>query len=249
MDVKIPLEQQPMVKHRAIVCQGTNCYRSQDSKIVAKLSWLGYLRPPEAENLRRVHDSGATGVAALFGHNDITGVQDMREGLMFPSPYRFRCTPLSTSTSFSESQSQATLSRSFGAFQSLGISQNSLGNRKSVGCCRCLGKGGGWSRGRGQGEMLRPGGQRGCHHMNRQPKLLKDSPGGTRHLFPLTAYGRPATGLMRWLGLDSSFLYFSVPGGGKETIELHRKRESCTPMTREYDSRQDNLHYTLEIQR
>lgn len=131
-DVKIQLEQQPMVKHRAIVCRGTTCYRSKDGKKVVKLSWPSNLRPPEADHLRRARDSGVTGVATLFGHHDITSVEEMRGGLTFPSLYRFRNTPLSASTSFSESQSQVTLSRSFGAFQSLGISQTSLGKRKSI---------------------------------------------------------------------------------------------------------------------
>jgi Fungal protein kinase len=131
-DVKIQVEHQPMAKQRAIVCRGTTCYRSKGGKRVVKLSWPSDLRPLEAEHLRWARDSGIKGVASLFGHHDITSVGEMREGLTFPPPYRFRCTPLSASTSFSESQSQVTLSRSFGAFQSLGISQTSLGKRKSV---------------------------------------------------------------------------------------------------------------------
>lgn len=37
-EIKIQLEQQPMVIQRAIVCRGTTCYRSKDGKQVVKLS-------------------------------------------------------------------------------------------------------------------------------------------------------------------------------------------------------------------
>jgi Fungal protein kinase len=131
-DTKIQLEHQPMVIHRAIVCRGTTCYRSKDRKKVVKLSWPSDLRPLEAEHLHRARDRGVTGVATLFGHHDITSIEKMRDSLTFPPPHRFRNTPLSASTSFSESQSQVTLSRSFGTFQSLGISHTSLGKRKSI---------------------------------------------------------------------------------------------------------------------
>ena len=131
-DVKIQLEQQPMVKHRAIVCRGTTCYRSKDGKKVVKLSWPSNLRPPEADHLRRARDSGVTGVATLFGHHDITSVEEMRGGLTFPSPHRFRNPPLSASTSFSESQTQVTLSRSFGVFQSLAKNLSNFVREKKV---------------------------------------------------------------------------------------------------------------------
>ena len=131
-DVKIQLEQQPMVIHRAIVCRGTTCFRSKDGKKVVKLSWPSDLRPPEAEHLRRARDRGVTGVATLFGHHDITSIEELRDSLIFPPPHRFRKTPLSASTPFSGSQSHMTLSRSYGAFQSLGISQTSLGKRKYI---------------------------------------------------------------------------------------------------------------------
>ena len=131
-DIKIQLEPQPMVIHRAIVCRGTTCYRSKDGKKVVKLSWPSDLRTPEVEHLRRARDCGVVGVAKLCGHHDIIDIKEMRAGLTFPSLHHFRSTPLSTLNSFSESQSQVSLSRSFGAFQSLGISQTSLGKRKSI---------------------------------------------------------------------------------------------------------------------
>lgn len=58
-------------------------------------------------------------------------MREVRDELTFPSPHRFRNMLLSASTSFSESQSQVTLPRSVGAFQSLGISQTSL-ERRSI---------------------------------------------------------------------------------------------------------------------
>lgn len=131
-DVKIQLEQQPMVVHRAIVCRGTTCYRSKDGKKVVKLSWPSDLRPPEVEHLRRARDSGVMGVATLFGHHLITSIETLRDGLTFPPPHRFRNTSPSALTPFLKSQPQVTLSRSFEAFQSLGISQTSLGKRKSI---------------------------------------------------------------------------------------------------------------------
>jgi Fungal protein kinase len=131
-NTKIQLEQQPMFIHQAIICQGTTCYRSKDGKKVVKLSWPSDLRPPEAEHVRRARDYGVTGVATHFRDHDITSIEELRDGLTFPPRHRFRNTSLSASTSFSESQSQVTLSRSFRAFQSLGISQSSLGKRKSI---------------------------------------------------------------------------------------------------------------------
>ena len=117
-DIKIQLEQQPMIIHRAIVFRGTTCYRSKDEKKVVKLSWPSDLRPSEAELLRRARDRGVTGVATLFGHHDITSIEEMRDGLIFPPLHRFRNTPFSASTLFSES---------------LGISQTTSGKRKSIG--------------------------------------------------------------------------------------------------------------------
>lgn len=131
-DIKIQLEQQPMVINRAIVCRGTTCYRSKDGKKVVKLSWSSDLRPPEVEHLRRARDRGVTGVATLFGHHDITTIEKMRNGLTFPPLHIFRNTALSPSTLFSQSLFQVRLSRSFGASQSLGTSQPSLGKRKSI---------------------------------------------------------------------------------------------------------------------
>jgi hypothetical protein len=121
-----------MVTHRAVVCRGTTCFRSKDPKQVVKLPRPSDLRLPEADHLRRARDHGVEGVAKLFGHGHVASIKEMRDGLIFPGPQRFRSVLGDASASFSEPQSQVTLSRSFGAFQSLEISRSYLGKRKSV---------------------------------------------------------------------------------------------------------------------
>jgi hypothetical protein len=117
---KILLEQQPMVVHKAIVCRGTTCFRSKDLKHVVKLSWPSDLRPPEAGYLRRARDHGVEGVAKLLGCRDITSIKELRNGLIFRNPYRFRSASCDGSAS-SESP-----------FQSLESPHSSLGKRKST---------------------------------------------------------------------------------------------------------------------
>jgi hypothetical protein len=128
---KIQLEQQPMVIHQAIICQGTTCFRSKDRKQVIKLSWPSDLRLPEADLLRAARDHGVEGVANLFGCCHVTSIKEMRDKLVFPAPHRFRNTSSNASV-FSESQSRPKLSRSYGALPSSEVSQSSLGKRKSV---------------------------------------------------------------------------------------------------------------------
>lgn len=126
-NIKILLEQQPLVIQRAIVCRGTTCYRSKDGKKVVKLSWPSDLRPQEASLLRRARKCGVKGVATLVGHHDITSIKDMRDGLKFPPLHRFReASPLS------EFQSPVA-SRAVRALHSVGSSQTSSGKkRKSI---------------------------------------------------------------------------------------------------------------------
>jgi hypothetical protein len=71
-------------------------------------------------------------VAKLFGHRPITSIEELRDGLTLLDSHRFRSTSCDASISFSESRSQATLSRSFGAFQSLEISRSRLEKWKST---------------------------------------------------------------------------------------------------------------------
>jgi hypothetical protein len=77
---KIQLEQNPMARQREIVCRGTTCFRSKNSKQVVKLSWPPDPRPPEAHHLQLACDGGVEGVARLVGHNHITSIKEMRGG-------------------------------------------------------------------------------------------------------------------------------------------------------------------------
>jgi hypothetical protein len=105
-----------MVIQGVIICQGITCFRSKDLKQVVKLLWLSDLWPSEADLLRRARDHGVDDVAKLLGHRPITSIEELRDGLILPDSHRFRSASCNASISFSESQSQATLSRSFGAF-------------------------------------------------------------------------------------------------------------------------------------
>ncbi len=101
---RLQLEQDPIVIQRAIVCRGTNCYRSKDSEYVIKFSWTSDKRSPEANYLRTAREKGVKGVANLLGYHRITSINEMRDGLTFPTPNHFRNTSLSTSASFLQAQ-------------------------------------------------------------------------------------------------------------------------------------------------
>ena len=101
-DVKIQLEQQSMIKQRAIIYRRIIYYRSKDDKSIIKFSWLSDLRSLKIEYFRRARDREIIDVASLFGYYDITSIEEIREGVIFPSPYRFRCISLSASILFSE---------------------------------------------------------------------------------------------------------------------------------------------------
>ncbi|KAI0448354.1 serine/threonine-protein kinase Sgk2 [Xylaria acuta] len=66
-----------MVRQKAIVCRGTTCYETQNSH-VAKFSWASDKRKLEVEQLKLAEGRG------------ITTIAEMREGLEFPKPYKFR---------------------------------------------------------------------------------------------------------------------------------------------------------------
>lgn len=123
-DIKIQLEQKPLIIQRAIVCRGTTCYRSKDRKKVVKLSWPSDLRQQESKLLRRARENGVEGVATLVGHHDITTIKDLRDGLKFPRPHRFRDIP-----PLFQFQSPLT-SRSCRTSQTVGSSQISLGMKR-----------------------------------------------------------------------------------------------------------------------
>jgi len=126
---RFQLERDPMVIQRAIVCRGTNCYRSKDGKHVVKFSWTSDKRPPEADHLRLAREKGVQGVAGILGHHRITSIEQLRHGLTFPAPNHFRFT--SPNASFSSQQSHLSLAGSFGPFQSFNIIENTSEKRKS----------------------------------------------------------------------------------------------------------------------
>jgi hypothetical protein len=128
---RIQLERDPIVIQRAIVCRGTNCYRSKDREHVVKFSWTSDKRPPEADHLRLAREKGVKGVAGLLGYHRITSIEELRHGLTFPAPYHFRFTSPNASFSSPFQQSHLGLARSFGLFQSFSIADNTLRKRKS----------------------------------------------------------------------------------------------------------------------
>ncbi|KAI1357851.1 serine/threonine-protein kinase Sgk2 [Xylaria arbuscula] len=78
-----------MVRHKGIVCRGTTCYETQNSH-VAKFSWASDKRKLEVEQLKLAEERGVKGVARVVAHRQITTIAEMREGLEFPKPHKFR---------------------------------------------------------------------------------------------------------------------------------------------------------------
>ena len=122
------LDEAPFVKQRAVVCRGTTCFRSSDQSSVVKFSWTSDKRPPETDHLRLAQEKGVEGIAKLIGYQRITSISELRSGLTFLSPHRFRSGTASASASFSQSQQ----SQSLGPIQNLSISKTSL-KRKQLG--------------------------------------------------------------------------------------------------------------------
>ncbi|MCJ1242411.1 hypothetical protein MMC14_010419 [Varicellaria rhodocarpa] len=122
---RLQLQREPLVVQRAIVCRGTNCYRTEDSEYVVKFSWTSDKRPPEADLLRMARQKKVEGVAELLGYHRITSIKEIRDGLTFLAPHHFRNTSPNASESFSQSQSQQSLSQSFGPFRRMSITQTS----------------------------------------------------------------------------------------------------------------------------
>lgn len=86
-----------------------------DQKQVVKFSWTSNRRPCESGLLRLAHERGVKGVAGLVGYQRVTTIDEMRSGMAFPPPHRFKTAAVNASGSFS-------ISRSFGAFQKLSVS-------------------------------------------------------------------------------------------------------------------------------
>ena len=87
---RMQLDETPFVKQRAIVCRGTTCFRSSDQANVVKFSWTSDMRPPEADHLRLAREKGVEGIAKLIGYQHIISISELRSGLTFPPPHRFR---------------------------------------------------------------------------------------------------------------------------------------------------------------
>ncbi|KAL2050081.1 hypothetical protein ABVK25_009691 [Lepraria finkii] len=118
---RMQLEEGPLVKQRAVVCRGTTCFPSSDQANAVKFSWTSDKRPPEADHLRLAREKGVEGIAKLVGYQRITSISELRSGLTFPYPHRFRDGTTSATKSFSQTQP----SQSFGPIQNLSISKTS----------------------------------------------------------------------------------------------------------------------------
>ena len=116
---KVQLEDAPFFTQPAVVCRGTNCWRSRDGANVVKFSWTSSKRRPEAELLQIARDRGVKGIAHLDGYQPITSIAELRSGLTFPSPHQFRGGTASAATSFSQTE----LGRSFGPMRNLSVSE------------------------------------------------------------------------------------------------------------------------------
>ena len=123
---KMQLNEAAFVKQRAVVCRGTICFRSSDRADVVKFSWTSDKRPPEADHLRLAREKGVEGIAKLIGYQRITSISELRSGLIFSSPHRFRDGTTSATTSFSQTQ----LGQSFGPIQNLSISKTSSKSKR-----------------------------------------------------------------------------------------------------------------------
>ncbi|KAI3317111.1 serine/threonine-protein kinase Sgk2 [Xylariaceae sp. AK1471] len=78
-----------MIRQKAIVCRGTTCYETRDSH-VAKFSWASDKRKLEVEQLKLAEGRGVKGVARVVAHRQITTIAEIRQGLEFPKPHKFR---------------------------------------------------------------------------------------------------------------------------------------------------------------
>ena len=87
-EIKVRLDK-AMVRQKAIVCRRTTCYETQNGH-VAKFSWASDKRKLEVEQLKLAEGRGVKGVARVVAHYQITTIAEMREGLEFPKPHKFR---------------------------------------------------------------------------------------------------------------------------------------------------------------
>ncbi|KAF2787657.1 hypothetical protein K505DRAFT_379435 [Melanomma pulvis-pyrius CBS 109.77] len=92
---RLYLEDKPIAFQRAIVCRGTACYRakkreSERWEYVVKFAWRSDKRRAEGELLKLAKERNVWGVAKLISHQDLETIADMRRGLDFRKPQRFR---------------------------------------------------------------------------------------------------------------------------------------------------------------
>ena len=96
-DEKIILEDRPIASTKAIACRGTTCYRgrrnnSTEWEFVVKFAWPSVKRQREGELLKRAKETGVTGVAVWFNHEQIitSGYPDtishFRRNMKFGTP-------------------------------------------------------------------------------------------------------------------------------------------------------------------
>jgi hypothetical protein len=100
---RLYLEDEPMASQQAIVCRGTTCYRAKrmnsNYEFVVKFSWRAEKRTAEGSFLKLAKDRNVWGVARLFGHEDLENVNDLRDGMTFGKPQKFRWAIVSESQS------------------------------------------------------------------------------------------------------------------------------------------------------
>ncbi|RMZ88367.1 hypothetical protein DV736_g4410, partial [Chaetothyriales sp. CBS 134916] len=133
--IKLELGTEPLAYQQAIVCRGTSCYpakvmRTDNFDSVVKFSWTSDKRPPEADLLQKANKCGVQGLARLVAHSQITTIADLRSGLEFSEPHRFRVAALSACSSIPQSQPA---SQSFRQLQMPSLVSNSSRKRKSFG--------------------------------------------------------------------------------------------------------------------
>lgn len=92
---RLDLDDQPIAFQRAIVCGGTTCYRARRQGVsrwefVVKFSWRSDKRPAEGELLKLAKEKQVWGIAQIFGHQDLTSVERLRQGLQFGKPRSFQ---------------------------------------------------------------------------------------------------------------------------------------------------------------
>ncbi|KAI9655951.1 MAG: hypothetical protein M1829_000461 [Trizodia sp. TS-e1964] len=88
---KLLLDRIPLSKQGAIVCRGTSCYKTINTKFVVKFSWAAPKHlSSELDLLEYANDKGVKGIPRVFAYPQITTIGDLRAGLTFDRPYNFK---------------------------------------------------------------------------------------------------------------------------------------------------------------